>query len=102
MKQAAQPYFHFNGNCREAMGFYKELFGGELELMPVGESPMKEQFPEEVRTQIMHATLRNGDFTIMASDMCGMGEVKHGNSVNTSLNCTSGEEIRHLYAQLSE
>jgi len=27
------PYLFFNGNCREAMGFYKKIFGGELTAM---------------------------------------------------------------------
>jgi PhnB protein len=38
----------------------------------------------------------------MASDMCGMGELKPGNSVDINLNCSSEEEINHLYKQLSE
>jgi PhnB protein len=102
MKQAAQPYLHFDENCREAMAFYHGLFGGDLEIMTIGESPAKDQFPESLYNQIMHSSLRNGDFTLMASDMCGMGEVQRGNSVELSLNCTSEDEINHLYKQLSE
>jgi len=102
MKQAAQPYFHFDGNCREAMNFYAELFGGKSEIMTIGESPAKEQFPKELYDQVMHSHLQNGDFVLMASDMCGMGELKQGNSVDISLTCSSEEEINHLYKQLTE
>ena len=35
------PYLTFNGNCKEAMGFYKEIFGGELSLMTAGKSPVQ-------------------------------------------------------------
>jgi PhnB protein len=102
MKQAAHPYFHFDGNCREAMNFYAELFGGKPEIMTIGESPAKEQFPKELHSQVMHSHLQNGDFVMMASDMCGMGDLTQGNSVEISLTCSSEEEINRLYKQLSE
>lgn len=101
MKQATQPYLHFNTNCDEAMQFYQELFGGELEVMKISASPAKDQFPENLQNQVLHACLTNGDFMLMASDMCGMGDVKQGNSVDLNLNCTSEEEINHLYKALS-
>lgn len=102
MQQAVQPYLHFDENCREAMAFYQGLFGGDLDIMTIGESPAKDQFPESLHNQVMHSSLRNGDFALMASDMCGMGKVQRGNSVELSLNCTSEEEINHLYRQLSD
>ena len=37
-------YLTFNGNCREAMTFYKECLGGELEFQTIGESPMAEKY----------------------------------------------------------
>lgn len=102
MNQATQPYFHFDGDCREAMEFYQSIFGGELEIMSVGESPAKDQFPQEVQDEILHSSLRNGDFAIMASDMCGMGEVLRGNSVEISLECTTEKEINQLYKELAD
>lgn len=102
MKNAAQPYLHFNEECKDAMEFYHQLFGGELELMPISESPAKDQFPKELHTQILHACIVNGEFNIMASDMCGQGELTQGNSVQLNLNCESKEEIEHLYQKLSE
>jgi PhnB protein len=102
MKKPAQPYLHFQDNCNEAMQFYRELFGGELDIMRIGESPAKEHFPEELYDQILHATLNNGAFNIMASDMCGQGDLMQGNSVELSLDCDSKEEIEHLYQKLSE
>jgi PhnB protein len=102
MKQAIQPYLHFDDNCRDAMQFYQSLFGGELEIMPIFESPAKDQFPEELHNQILHASLSNGDFNLMASDMCGQGDLNQGNSVQLSLNCSSEEEINNLYKKLSD
>jgi len=102
MKQAIQPYLHFNDNCREAMQFYQTLFGGELEIMTIADSPAKDEFPESLHYQIMHATLHHGDFRLMASDMCGQGEATPGNAIELSLDCENEAEIQTLYEQLSE
>ncbi|MEX2380638.1 MAG: VOC family protein [Vicingaceae bacterium] len=102
MKNAIQPYLHFDENCKEAMEFYHQLFGGELDVMQIGESPAKDQFPEELHVQVMHAHLSNESFHIMASDMCGQGALKQGNSVQLNLNCSSEKEINHLYNELAK
>src|SRR5690606_22133670 len=70
--------------------------------MPISESPQKQDFANEIQDEIMHSSLVNGDFMIMASDMCGMGELTQGNSVQLNLNCSSSEEISGLYEKLSE
>ena len=36
---AFRPYLFFGGNCREAFTRYKEVFGGELMLMPMKDVP---------------------------------------------------------------
>lgn len=102
MKQAIQPYLHFTDNCKDAMQFYQSLFGGELEIMAIGDSPAKDQFPKELHYQILHSSLINGSFYLMASDMCGQGNLNQGNSVQLNLNCSSEEEIKTLYRKLSE
>lgn len=96
-----KPYLQFDGNCREAMGFYKECFGGELQLMPVGESPVKDQMPAENHDKIMHASLTSEHLTIMASDDFDKSGVKHGNDISLALVCSSDEEIKRLYDSLS-
>jgi len=53
-------YLKFNGNGREAMSFYQECFGGDLNVMTVGESPVKDQMPVDMHDKIMHALLTNG------------------------------------------
>lgn len=35
------PYIHFDGNAREALYFYKDVFNGEIQqLSTYGETPM--------------------------------------------------------------
>ena len=33
-------YLNFDGNCREAMKFYEQCLGGELQLMPFSEGQL--------------------------------------------------------------
>jgi PhnB protein len=94
------PYLTFNGNCREAMTYYKECLGGELTLMVVGESPVAEQMPPQFKDQILHSSLKTGDMEFMASDMQPQKHTE-GNDVHLCLNCKTEEETRSLYEKLS-
>ena len=36
---AFDPYLFFGGNCREAFTRYQEVFGGELQLITMADTP---------------------------------------------------------------
>lgn len=95
------PYIGFNGRCREAMTFYKECFGGELELLPVAGSPMEQYWPAG-KDQIYHSTLAGKGFTIMGSDMSGPGGRIEGNDISMAMGCSSEEEINTLFNKLAD
>lgn len=95
-------YVNFNGNCREAMHFYKNVFGGELHLMTVKETPMAARCPAGKEDQIMHAHLQGEGFTLMASDMLSGGTYQPGNNFSLSVNCSSEEQIHSLFSKLSD
>lgn len=95
-------YLTFNGNCREAMTFYKECLGGELALQKIGESPLGAQLPPQMKENILHSTLIKNGLVLMASDMVGEEGLIKGNAVSLMLNCSSEEEIKTAYAKLSE
>ena len=94
------PYLTFNGNCREAMNFYKECLGGDLTLMPVGETPVASQMPPHMKDAILHSSLQVGDFEIMATDMTPEALVQ-GNDMHLCLICKSDTEINSLFEKLS-
>lgn len=96
------PYLTFAGQCREAMSFYQSCFGGELYIQTVGESPIADQLPEDMRQLIMHASLTNEKISIMASDMTPKGGVYTGNNVSLLVNCDSEHELRDLFDKLAE
>ncbi len=95
-------YLTFDGNCREAMNFYKECLGGDLHLMTVGGSPAEAHCAPEMKDYIMHATLTNGGLVLMASDNIGPRKFLLGNDMSLSLNCSSEEEINTFWVKLSE
>jgi PhnB protein len=94
------PYLTFNGTCRQAMTFYKDILGGDLELMDFASSPM--EVPDEAKNYIMHAILTSNGVTLMASDTMPNQAVTNGNSVSLSINCQSVDEINHLFNSLSD
>lgn len=94
------PYLTFNGTCRQAMTFYKDILGGELQLMDFASSPM--DVPDEAKNYIMHAVLTNNNVTLMASDAMPNQPITNGNSVSLSINCQSVDEINQLFNSLAE
>lgn len=94
------PYLTFDNNCREAMQYYHACLGGELTLMPVGETPMAAQMPAHYKDAILHSSLKTADFEIFATDMRPEA-LKEGNDVQLCLVCKSEEELRALFEKLS-
>jgi PhnB protein len=95
------PYLTFGGNCREAMTFYQQCLGGELQLHPFAEAPMVEQMPAELRQGIMHASLTTDSLVLMASDSNQLQPITPGDAITLSLNCNSREEIQERFSRLS-
>lgn len=96
------PYLTFNGNCSEAMTFYKSCFGGELTLQTVAETPMAAQCPAGMQDHIMHSMLAGKDFCLMATDMQSPDGVKPGNDMAIALNFDNEQAIRNCYSWFSE
>jgi PhnB protein len=95
-------YLTFNGNCLEAMTFYKECLGGELSLQTIGESPMADKMPPQMKQSILHSTLiKDGSILLMASDMVSEKGLIKGNSVSLILDCSSEKEIKNCYEKLA-
>jgi PhnB protein len=94
-------YLTFGGNCREAMSFYKDVLGGELQLQTIGESPMADKMPPDMKNYILHAQLTNGGLLLMGSDMVSEQGLQKGNAVSLMLACESEAAIKDCYKKLS-
>jgi PhnB protein len=94
-------YLTFSGNCREAMNFYNQCLEGDLLFQTIGESPLAEKMPPQMKDSILHATLKKDNLTLLGSDMVGDNGLVRGNAVSLMLNCSSEEEIKECYLKLS-
>jgi len=94
-------YLKFNGNCRQALEFYKSIFGGQLTLQTIGDSPAAGQFPPGMKNSILHGSLAKDDLTIFGTDVTGPG-LTWGNNLWLCFVCKSTEEIETLFSKLSE
>lgn len=94
-------YLTFNGNCREAMTFYQQCLGGKLSFQTVGESPLANKLPKQMKNSILHAMLSNENLVLMATDMVQEAGLIQGNNIALSLSCNSELEIKTCYEKLS-
>jgi PhnB protein len=67
-----QAYLFFDGRCEEALSFYQRVLGAELTMMmrfkEAPDGPPPGSVPAGSENKVMHAALRIGDTTVMASD----------------------------------
>ena len=67
-----QPYLFFDGRCEEALEFYRTGLGAEVGMVmrfkDSPEPPPPGMVPVGSENKVMHAVLRIGDTTVMASD----------------------------------
>lgn len=100
---AIDIYLNFNGNTREAVEFYAEVFEtGAPHIMTFGEAPPdpSHPLPEEAKHLVMHANLKIDGSTVMFSDVFpGMPYVE-GNNVNLTLMNTDIGKIKLWYDKL--
>ncbi|MET3977835.1 PhnB protein [Mucilaginibacter sp. UYP25] len=96
-------YINFKNNqCAEAMTFYQSVLGGELTLMPVKESPMKDNFPAEAQGGMLHADLTGSDFNLLATDMHNPNIEAVVGLVSLTITCANKAEVNQKFAKLAE
>jgi PhnB protein len=93
------PYLNFYGSAKEAMEFYKSVFGGDLDVQLVGETPMGGQMPD-AKDKVMHASLIAEGIKLFASDMGSQETSVPSELVTLTLECSSQEEIEGLFSKL--
>jgi PhnB protein len=95
------PYLTFEGNCEEAINFYKEVFGGEINrISTFGESSAT--VPDQYKNKIMHATFTFENNTIMASDSMPDHPITFGNNFSLSIDVMQIMEMEKTFNKLAE
>ena len=97
MTSRLNPYISFAGDARQAMEFYKSVFGGTLTLKTFGEFG-----EQEFADKIMHGMLETASgFTLMAADTPPGMDHHPGNNITVSLSGDDADELRGYWEKLS-
>lgn len=102
MATTLNPYLAFRDNAREAMEFYKTVFGGRLDISEFKAYPMPDLDPAE-ENKVMHSYLEapNG-VAFMAADTPNSMEYKPGTNMSMSLSGDDEVELRGYFDKLAE
>lgn len=100
MASRLNPYVSFRDNAREALEFYKDVFGGNLSINTFGEYG-DSNAPEA--NNVMHGQLETDrGFTLMASDTPPGMDFNPGSNITISLSGDDEQELRGYWEKLSE
>ena len=97
------PYLFFNGRCDEALAFYRDALGAQVErLSRFNEAP---QLPPGATPdhgdKVMHVSFRVGDSVLMASDGMPDGAAQF-TGFSLSLDYEDVDQARRAFEALSQ
>ena len=100
MASRLNPYLAFADDARQAMEFYKSVFGGTLTLTTFGEYGAQDSPDAD---KIMHGMLEtDSGLTLMGADTPSGMEHQPGNNIAVSLSGDDADELRGYWAKLSD
>ena len=100
MSARLNPYISFDGDARQAMEFYRTVFGGTLALNTYGQYGPEQA--GDAAEKIMHGMLETpSGFTLMGADT-PEGDHKPGNNYSVSLSGDDAAELRGYWEKLSD
>jgi PhnB protein len=100
-----QAYLSFDGRCDEAIRFYREAIGAEVQMLmrhkENPEPPPPGTLPPGCENKVMHVSLKIGDTIVMASDgLCSGKPNFQGFSLSLAL--ATPEEVDRAFARLGD
>jgi len=99
MASRLNPYLNFNGNARQALEFYRGVFGGELTLSTFADFGAQDS-PDADR--IMHGQLEtDAGYTLMAADVTSDMEYQGITGISVSLSGDDGDILHGYWEMLS-
>jgi len=96
------PYLTFSGNCEEALKFYEQTLGAQIEALMKNEgSPAAEHMPPDWGDKVLHARFKLGNNVIMASD-APPGHYSKPQGISMSLGFHDASEGEQIFNKLAE
>jgi PhnB protein len=100
MASRLNPYISFVGAARQAMEFYRDVFGGTLTLNTFGELGGPDSADGD---KIMHSMLETSSgFTLMAADTPPGMQYNPGDNIQVCLSGDDGAELRGYWEKLAD
>ena len=100
MASRLNPYISFESNARQAMEFYRDVFGGTLNVNTFGEFGSPDPAESD---KVMHAQLEtDSGFTLMASDTPAGMQRNPGDNISVSLSGDDADALRGYWEKLSD
>ena len=100
MNTKLNPYLSFKDNARQAMEFYKSVFGGKLTISTFKDYHASQKPSED--NLVMHAMLEGGNgITFFAADTPEHMEYHPGASISMSLTGDNLAELKSYFDQLT-
>lgn len=100
-----ETYLSFEGQCEEALEYYKQVLGAEVTMLMRNEESPEPQppglMPAGSGRKIMHSAMRIGDTNVMASDGYCTGKSSFG-GFSLALSVKDKADAERKFAALSE
>jgi PhnB protein len=100
---AINPYINFNGNCREAVEFYADVFESDKPVfMAFGDAPgdPSHPIPEEAKHLIMHTQFSIHGTPVMCSDVFPGHPYVQGNNISITVVSKETAEVKRYFDKL--
>ena len=102
---AIENFIYFNGNCRQAVEFYAEVFGLDTpQFMICGDAPGITDFvgtdEDKQKGLIMYAGLKIKGSTVMFADAPNNKKVQMDSNVCLTINCETIDETHEIFDKL--
>ena len=100
-----QSYLFFNGNCEEAVNFYKQALGARVDMLmrykESPEAPPPGMVPPNWDDKVMHTSFWVGDSMVMASDGCESDGASAFKGFSLSITVKDEPEAKKAFNALS-
>ena len=100
-----QSYLFFNGNCEEAVNFYKQALGARVDMLmrykEAPEPPPPGMVPPNWDNKVMHTSFWIGESMVMASDGCESDGASAFKGFSLSITAKDEPEAKKVFNALA-
>lgn len=97
------PYLFFNGEAKQALSYYQQIFGGIKSINTrFGDDSTDKDNIEDKKEPVTHAKLETYYFDLYLADVTNEIDFHKGNNIFLTIDFDSEESIDHAYNNLAQ